>query len=272
MSQDLLIAESKPAGTVRSRRYPVRHLIRMAILPIAAAAVFLIAWQAFVSLFGVRPTLLPAPSSIFQAIWTNRDLLIENAIPTTLESIGAFVLSVVLGGLLGVLLTYSSLAREALYPNVILFQLIPKVAVAPIFILWLGIGWESRVAIGLFIAFFPIVISTVAGLRFADPAILRLCASLAATRRQTFFKVQLPYALPILFNGMKISMTLAIIGIIVGEFITSQRGLGYILLFAGSRLETTIVMATLLVLCTVGLALYGLVALAEQVIMKRYGD
>jgi NitT/TauT family transport system permease protein len=116
------------------------------------------------------------------------------------------------------------------------------------------------------------VISTVSGLNAADPAIVRLCQSLAATRKQVFFKIRLPYSLPFLFNGMKISMTLAIIGVIVGEFITSQRGLGYIILFAGSRLETTTVMAALLVLCAVGLILYGLVALAEQLIMKKFGD
>ena len=145
-------------------------------------------------------------------------------------------------------------------------------AIAPLFILWFGIGWESRVAIALFIAFFPIVISTVSGLNAADPAILRLCKSLAASRQQVFFKVLLPYSTPFLFNGMKISITLAIIGIIVGEFITSQRGLGYIILFAGSRLETPIVMAALLMLCAIGLGLYGTIALAEHLVMKRYGS
>jgi NitT/TauT family transport system permease protein len=95
---------------------------------------------------------------------------------------------------------------------------------------------------------------------------------LTATRAQVFFKIRLPYSLPFVFNGMKISVTLAIIGVIVGEFITSQRGLGYIILFAGSRLETTMVMAALLVLCLVGLILYGLVALAERLIMGRFGD
>ena len=124
----------------------------------------------------------------------------------------------------------------------------------------------------LFIAFFPIVISTVSGLQAADPAILRLCESLDASRWQVFFKVRLPYSLPFLFNGMKISMTLAIIGVIVGEFITSQQGLGYIILFAGSRLETATVMAALLVLCTVGLALYGLVGLVERVVMTKFGN
>jgi NitT/TauT family transport system permease protein len=272
MTQELLIAEPEAAIRRRARRRSLAQLTRKAALPIVTAALVLAAWEAFVDVSGIRPVLLPAPSGILRAVWVHRELLIEHAVPTTLESIGGFALSVVFGGLLGVLLTYSSLARDALYPNVILFQLIPKVAVAPLFILWFGIGWESRLAIALFVAFFPIVISTVSGLRAADPAMLRLCDSLAATRWQVFLKIRLPYSLPFLFNGMKISMTLAIIGVIVGEFITSQRGLGYIILFAGSRMETTTVIAALLVLCAVGLILYGMVALAEMLIMKKYGD
>jgi NitT/TauT family transport system permease protein len=254
------------------RRQNMGRLTRKTSLPILSAAFLLVVWEALVDILGVRAVVLPAPSAIMRAMWVHRELLLENAIPTTLESLGGFFLSVVFGGLLGILLSYSRLARDALYPNVILFQLIPKVAVAPLFILWFGIGWESRLAIALFIAFFPIVISTVSGLNSADPAILRLCDSLTATRRQVFFRIRLPYSLPFLFNGMKISMTLAIIGVIVGEFITSQRGLGYIILFAGSRLETTTVMAALLVLCAVGLLLYGLVSLVEQVTMKKFGD
>src|SRR5712671_2889047 len=112
-----------------------------------------------VELAGLRPAVFPAPSAVLQTMWANRELLVVNAIPTAVETIGGFALSVVFGGLLGILLSYSTFARDALYPNVILFQLIPKVAVAPLFMLWLGIGWESRIAIALFIAFFPIVIS-----------------------------------------------------------------------------------------------------------------
>jgi NitT/TauT family transport system permease protein len=267
-----LIAEPEEARRRRVRRQTAGDVTRKAILPVATAVVLLAIWEVSVNIAGIPAVVLPAPSGILQAMWVHRELLLVNAIPTTLESIGGFVLSVILGGLLGILLTYSPFSRDALYPNVVLFQLIPKVAVAPLFILWLGIGWESRIAIALFIAFFPIVISTVSGLNAADPAIVRLCQSLAATRNQVFFKIRLPYSLPFLFNGMKISMTLAIIGVIVGEFITSQRGLGYIILFAGSRLETTTVMAALLVLCAVGLILYGLVALAEQLTMKKFGD
>ena len=255
-----------------TRRGMMYGTLRRTGYPIAAAILVLLAWEALVRFYGVRPALLPPPSHIFAALFSNGQILLANAIPTTLESLASFGVSVACGSLLGILLTYSRIAREALYPNVVLFQLIPKVAAAPLFMLWLGIEWEARIAIGVFIAFFPIVISTVAGLNSADPTLLRLCQSLTATRSQVFFKVRLPLSLPFIFNGMKISMTLAIIGIIVAEFVTSQRGLGYIILFAGSRLETALVLAAILVLCVVGLVLYGLVALAERLIMKRYGS
>jgi NitT/TauT family transport system permease protein len=272
MSDELLVAEIHAASVRREQRSMLARTARKTTLPVIAAAIVVVAWEIAVDASGIKPAVLPAPSGVLSATFANRDILIANALPTTLETIAGFILSLSLGGLLGVLLTYFALVRDALYPNVILFQLIPKVAVAPLFMLWLGIGWESRVAMALFIAFFPIVISTVSGLQAADPAILRLCDSLDASRWQVFFKVRLPYSLPFLFNGMKISMTLAIIGVIVGEFITSQQGLGYIILFAGSRLETATVMAALLVLCTVGLALYGLVGLVERIVMTKFGS
>lgn len=244
---------------------------RTILLPIGFAAAICIVWEIFCDVYGVRPAILPAPSRIVKTMFMQWDILFENAIPTTLETLGGFALSVVLGTLLAVMLVYSRLAREVLYPNIVLFQLIPKIAVAPLFILWLGIDWPSRLAIALFIAFFPIVISTATGLLSADPTLLRLCRSLGASELQTFTRVRLPSALPFVFNGMKISMTLAIIGVIVGEFITSQQGLGYIILFAGSKLETALVMAALLMLCVVGLVLYGAVAAAEWLVMRRYG-
>lgn len=259
------------AARARSGAGHAIDLVRRVAQPAGAAVAVLVVWEIVVRAYEIRPVLLPAPSAIFAAIVAQWQTLLQNAIPTAVESLGGFLLSVVLGGLLGVLLTFSKVARDSLYPNVVLFQLIPKVAVAPLFMLWLGIDWQSRVAIAFFIAFFPIVISTVAGLNAVDPTLLRLFRSLTATEWQIFFKVRLPTSLPFVFNGMKISMTLAIIGVIVGEFVTSQHGLGYIILFAGSRLETALVLAAILVLCAVGLLLYGVVALTEHLIMTKYG-
>jgi NitT/TauT family transport system permease protein len=268
-----IVLAAPPAARKRGAgRRAATTATRQILLPVLAAAAVLLAWEAFVRLGDVSKVILPAPSLVASVTIRRLDVLLDNAVPTALLSVAGFGLSLVLGGLLGIWISASRLAREALYPNVILFQLIPKVAVAPLFMLWLGIGGEARVAIAFFVAFFPIVISTVSGLNAADPALLRLFRSLTASPLQIFLKVRLPSSLPFLFNGMKISMTLSIIGVIVGEFITSQEGLGYIILFAGSRLDTPLVMAAILVLCFVGLLLYGLVALAERIILARYGD
>jgi NitT/TauT family transport system permease protein len=123
----------------------------------------------------------------------------------------------------------------------------------------------------VFISIFPIVIATLAGFANTDPNIVKLCRSLAATEWQIFRSVRFPSALPYIFSGMKIGMTLAIIGVIIGEFITSQRGLGYLIIFATSRADTTVAMAAITVLCFAGLLLYGLVALAEMLFNRKYG-
>ena len=187
-----------------------------------------------------------------------------------METILGFILAVVLGVMLAVLLTYSPAWRAALYPNLVFFQLIPKVALAPLFIIWLGIGIESRLFFALFISFFPIVISMATGLAEVDASLLRLCRSLTATEWQVFVNVRFPYSLPFLFSGMKIGITMAMIGVIVGEFITAQAGLGYLIVFATSRAETAVIIAAISVLCVLGLALYGLVVLGELAMRRWY--
>jgi NitT/TauT family transport system permease protein len=244
---------------------------RRVTLPLLMAAACLSVWEMAVTYYAIPSVILPPPSEIVGVLMRQWRVLLENAMPTTIETVVGFLLSVVFGSVLAIAMVYSRFMRELLYPNIVVFQLIPKIAVAPLFILWLGINWPSRVATAVFIAFFPIVISTASGLTSADQSLLRLCRSLGASEWQVFTRVRFPSSLPFVFNGMKISMTLAIIGVIVGEFITSQQGLGYLILFAGSKLETALVMATLLVLCVVGLLLYGLVALVEWCVMPIYG-
>jgi NitT/TauT family transport system permease protein len=217
----------------------------------------------------IPSVILPPPSEVGGTFLRNWPLLMQHSVPTMLETVIGFLLAVVLGVALAVIITYSPNWRAALYPNLVFFQLIPKVALAPLFIVWLGIGMESRVLFALFIAFFPIVISMATGLAEVDASLVRLCRSLTASEWQVFVNVRFPYSLPYLFSGMKIAMTMAMIGVIVGEFITAQAGLGYLIIFATSRAETAVIMAAIGVLCALGLTLYGLVLLAE-VGMKRW--
>ena len=209
----------------------------------------------------IPPVILPSPISITRYIIARYDILLTHALPTTLESAAGFLLATLLGVALAILITYSRVAREALYPNLVFFQLIPKIALAPLFIIWLGVGAQSRVAFSIFIAFFPVVIATTAGFMSVDRNMLRLCRSLTATEWQVFTNIRFPSALPYIFSGMKIAITLGIIGVIIGEFITAQAGLGYLIIFATARADTEVSMAAMVVLCICGLILYGLVAL-----------
>jgi NitT/TauT family transport system permease protein len=244
--------------------------LRGVALPLALAAIVLVGWQLAVTLGHIPPVILPSPVSITEYIIGRYDILLMHAIPTTLESAAAFVLATLLGIALAIIITYSQIAREALYPNLVFFQLIPKIALAPLFIIWLGIGSQSRIAFSVFIAFFPVVIATTAGFANVDKGMLRLCRSLTASEWQIFTSVRFPAALPHIFSGMKIAITLAIIGVIIGEFITAQAGLGYLIIFATARADTEISMAAIVVLCICGLLLYGIVALGESIANRFY--
>ncbi|MGA0598222.1 ABC transporter permease [Enterovirga sp. CN4-39] len=246
--------------------------LRSIILPIALAALALGAWQAVVVIGKIPPVILPSPVSTLSYIAERWDILLTHAIPTTFESALGFILATVLGVALAILITYSAVAREALYPNLVFFQLIPKIALAPLFIIWLGVGTQSRVAFSIFIAFFPVVIATTAGFLSVDRSMLRLCRSLTASEWQVFTHVRFPAALPYIFSGMKVAITLAIIGVIIGEFITAQAGLGYLIIFATARADTEVSIAAIVVLCVCGLLLYGLVALGELIANRVYSS
>jgi len=260
-------AEPLPAESPRARFDLLRT--KQIVLPIATAAAFLILWEIAVRVARIPSVILPPPSEVYDTFLRTYPLLLQHAVPTMIETVVGFALATVLGVALAVVITYSPTWRAALYPNLVLFQLIPKIALAPLFIVWLGIGMESRLAFALFITFFPIVISMATGLAEVDRAMLRLCRALTATEWQVFVNVRFPYSLPYLFSGMKIGMTMAMIGVIVGEFITAQEGLGYIIIFATSRSETAVIIAAIGLLCALGLALYGVVVLAELA-MKRW--
>lgn len=244
---------------------------RALYLPLLVAGGVLLLWEIGVRVAGIPAVILPSPSAILELVFDKHEILLRHAIPTTLESAGGFLLASAVGILIAILLTYSEIARQALFPNLVFFQLIPKIALAPLFIMWLGIGSQSRLAFSVFISIFPIIIATTAGLSAADPNAVRLCRSLTASEWQIFTNIRFPSALPYIFSGMKIGITLSIIGVIIGEFITSQRGLGYLIIFATSRADTVVAMAAIVVLCASGLLLYGAVALAEKLTDRRYG-
>jgi NitT/TauT family transport system permease protein len=264
------VAVPRGIGPTRSWFVRLPTQVPALALPVATAFLLLAAWQMIAVLGHISPAILPPPTMVLARLTENFSLIMKHAYPTTIETLLAFGISIPLGIVLAALLVYSTVAQQALYPNIIFFQLIPKIALAPLFIVWLGIGPSSRITFSVFICFFPILIATAAGLRAVETNMLRLCRSLRMSEWQVLVRIRFPTSPPYIFSGMKISVTLAIIGVVVGEFIASQQGLGYLILFASSRQQTDLALACIAVLCVVGLLLYGLVVVAEKAITALY--
>ena len=237
--------------------------VRTFVYPTAFAVGILVLWEFLVTYFDYPAVILPAPSLVWAALIERFDLIWFHTIPTMRDSIAGFFIAVLLGGGFAAAITINRYVRDSVYPLLVTIQLVPKIAWTPLFIVWAGIGWESRMTIATFIAFFPILISMVAGLQSTDKSLVRLCTALRASSWQTFWMVRLPASVPFFFSGCKIAITLAVIGVIVAEFISSSEGLGFLILLGASNFETDLILASILVLCLMGLIFYGLVELAD---------
>ena len=231
----------------------------------------LLAWQWLTVWLHVSPMLLVPPTAVWDVLAESWPILFQQAWPTLVNAVAGFLMAAVLGVVLGGVLVASRRVEQAFWPHILMFQLIPKVALAPLFIIWLGMGPSSRLTFAVFLSFFPILVSAATGFRAADATALRLCRSLTASTWQVFLHVRLPYAIPHIFAGLKVGVTVAMIGVVVGEFVTSQEGLGYIIMFASSAAETALVFAAIVLLCVIGMGLYCAVALVELFVRRWYG-
>lgn len=237
-------------------------------LPTASGLALLLLWQGLVRKFSISPVILPAPSDVLRELVDFAGDLVYESWFTTTETLVACLLAGALGVLTAVALASSVWVRQMLYPNLVAFQLVPKIAVAPLFVVWLGIDAPSRLTFSVFISFFPVALGSMTGLMRTSPSALLLCRSLTASPWQILTQVRIPYALPYFFSGMKVAATLSVTGIVIGEFISSQHGLGSYMLMASSRIDTPRIFAALFVLCLIGLLVYGVIVLAET-FLKR---
>ena len=238
-----------------------------AFWPLAATVLVLAIWELLVVLFGVKEVVLPSPIAIGRVIAAQHTLLMRHLWPTFYQTLLGFLLSVIGGVAVAVLITYSRIASAALYPLIVVSQIIPKVSVAPLFVVWFGMGTTSRLMMAFLIAFFPMVINTAAGLASVDENILRMGRAYMGSRSYIFWKIRLPHATPSIFSGMKISITLAVIGVIVSEFVAAQEGLGYLIVMANGLLDTPLMMAAITGLSVMGLVLYGVIVAVERKIV-----
>ncbi len=232
--------------------------------PSLITIVLLLIWEGLVRALQVRSILLPAPSEIAMTIVRQWNLVGKHLWPSLYLTVLGFLLSVVGGILIAILITYSDIVRKGFYPVIIVSQVIPKIAIAPLFIVWFGTGATSSLLLAFLIAFFPMTINATMGFASVDHDIHQMARTFMASRWQIFWKIRIPNALPYIFGGMKISITLAIIGVIVSEFVASQEGIGYLIKLAGGLLDTPLMMAAITALSLSGLALYGIIAAAER--------
>jgi NitT/TauT family transport system permease protein len=231
---------------------------------IAVTVLLLAAWEAAVRGFAVKPIILPPPSAIWAEFASHPSWYLMHGWYTLLVTLGGFALALGIGVLLAVLIVESRVMEKTVYALIVALNSVPKVAVAPLFVIWLGTGVEPKIAIGFLIAVFAIVIDAVLGLKSVPPDILDLARALRGGRLATLWRIRFPCALPSLFAGMKVAISLALVGAIVGEFVSSQRGLGYVILAAQGTFDTARVFAAIGVLAVMGIVLFWAVASAER--------
>jgi putative hydroxymethylpyrimidine transport system permease protein len=234
------------------------------LLSLAAMLILLAIWQLYVDVSGVNSLLLPSPHLVLKALVDDRGALWHNLKVTALEIICGIALAVCAGLLVAVALHFSGIARRALYPLLVASQAIPIVIVAPLLVLWLGFGLLPKLVVIGLVCFFPIVVTTLAGMETVDPDLIKLLRTFDAGRAQTFWRVELPSALPGLFTGAKVAAVLSVIGAVFAEQAGSTEGLGYLLSVTIPNLETAEAFATVFVLAAFAILLFALLTLAEQ--------
>jgi len=241
--------------------------LRSVITPFVGILVFLAVWEAGVALYRMPAYLLPAPSVIFETFVREFPRLAYHGWVTAYEMLLGYALAVAVAVPLAIAITSSQRFDSFVMPTLLFFQVVPKVAVAPLFLVWFGVGALPKILVAFLISFFPIVIDAAVGLRSMSGEMADLARSMGASRLQVFARFRLPTSLPYLFSGLKVAATLAVAGAVVGEFVGADKGLGYLLLVTNSNMETALMFATIVALTIIGLAFFYAVELLEALLI-----
>ena len=265
-----------PSATTRSFSGRVRAQARAYGPALLVYVALIVVWEAASRAGAIPRYFLPAPSEIAARVATQPGLLAQNALVTLEEVLGGFALGVLVSIPLGLAIASSRPVERLVYPLLVAFQAVPKVALAPIVIVWFGFGPSSKIMLGFVTAMFPIVINTVVGLRRTPPEMVHLMRSLGASPWQTFAKIRIYAAAPAIFAGCKVGITLAVVGAVVGEFIGANKGLGTMLLAANNAFDTPMLFGVVILLSLISVALFWLVELVERIVLpaplRRTGD
>lgn len=234
---------------------------------ILLSAVLLLGWEFGVRVGDVPTYLLPPPSVIFARMLSEYDQILYHTWITTIEVVVGFGLSILVSIPLAAILSQFRSVERAVYPILVASQTIPKVAIAPLIVVWFGFGPVPKILIAFLICFFPIVIDALIGFRSTPKEVIWLARSMGAPRWRIFLNFQVPGALPNIFAGLKVASTLAVVGAVVGEFVAADRGLGYQLILANGTLDVSLSFAVLVVLSLLGIALFAIVDLMERLLL-----
>ncbi len=252
-------------------RKPLRWLVDY--LPaLAIFAAFILLWQLAVSFLGLREYLLPSPASVVRAMFGGEIPWGPHIWVTAVEIVGAFVLAGVAGVILGAAIAWSPGMSRALTPFLVFVNTLPKVAIAPLFLMWMGYGIVPNILIGALIGFFPVVINTAVGLTQIDQDLIDLGRVFNAPKWKVFLKIRVPNAYPYILSALKVTATAAVVGAIVGEFVASQRGLGYVIITTQSSMNTPVAFAALVWISVLGLLLFGFVAALSRILVPWASD
>lgn len=257
-------------GAVDTRPRRDRHSGRAVIqriLPIIFLSSLIVAWEIVAEFGSIPEYILPAPTAIAARIVESWPILWEAVTVTVTEVLVGFVIGVVLGIGLAIPMAYSAVVRSTLYPLIVASQAVPKIAIAPLLVLWLGFEIWPKIAVTALMVFFPVTVTAAEGFTSVDRNLLDLLRSVDAPQRQVFLRVMFPHALPHIFSGLKVGITLAVVGAVVGEWVGADDGLGYLLTYANTLLDSTLLFAALFLLVVMGVVLFVIVDVAERVLL-----
>jgi NitT/TauT family transport system permease protein len=246
-----------------------REMLQRYALAVISHLLLVVMWYLFVEIGHVPKFVLPSPSATVQALFVPNYRWVENSLVTGAEIFGGYILAVVIGIGTALLFSWSRTLEMFVMPLLVSLNMIPKVALGPLIIVWFRYGIGPNMMMAFAICFFPIVLTTARGLREVEPDLIDLVRSVKGSRWQIFTKIQLPNALPYIFSGMKVAAILAVAGAIVGEFLGSDRGLGYLMLQVQVTLDTAAMFMAVILITLLGMALYGLVIGLERLLVVR---
>jgi ABC-type nitrate/sulfonate/bicarbonate transport system permease component len=252
--------------------FSARSGFERVVLPLLVAIAVVGGWELYVVLSGINEILLPAPTRVASTLWSNRSTLATDAWVTIKEIVFGYLLAVACGVGLAIAVHSSRLVERALYPWLVVSQMVPIPAIAPIFVLWTGFDIRPKLMVITLVCFFPIAVNTIDGLRAVEPELLNLLRTLGASRLQRFRMARLPAALPFVFSGLKVSAAFSVLGAVFGEWVGANSGLGYEILVLNNQSATADMFGVIVLLSLIGIAMFMLVSAAERVFLPWYHE